>query len=139
MTRKRFIKRMMADGHSRNMAADIAASSIKLGLSYEEAWAYKNGGPSLNSMSVDLSHVRDAFMDLAQTAKQVVTAMSIGISAYADAMSYMKDGVCPYCHGTGRIRKMQSMAQIGGPSLRGPDIISVCPYCHCGAKMDGET
>lgn len=29
---------MMADGHSRNTAAAIAASSIKLGLSYEEAW-----------------------------------------------------------------------------------------------------
>lgn len=129
MTRKRFIKRMMADGHSRDTAAAIAASSIKLGLSYEEAWAYKNGGPSLSSVSVDLSHVRDAFMDLAQAAKQVVTAMTIGISSYADAMSSMKSGVCPYCLGTGGTRKMQSMAQIGGPSLRGPDLIRVCPHC----------
>ena len=126
MTRKRFIKRMMAAGHSRNTAVAIAASSVEMGLSYEEAWAYKNGVPSLKFISVDLSHVRDAFMDLAQAAKQIVTTMSIGISAY---MSSMKVGVCPYCHGTGGTRRMQSMAQIGGPSLRGPDLISICPHC----------
>lgn len=129
MTRKRFIKRMMAAGHSRNTAVAIAASSVEMGLSYEEAWAYKNGGPSLSSISVDMSHIRDSFMDLAQAAKQVVTAMTIGISSYIDAMPSMKSGVCPYCLGTGGTRKMQSMAQIGGPSLRGPDLIRVCPHC----------
>jgi len=134
VTRKRFIKRMMADGHSRNMASAIATSSVKQGLSYEEAWAYKHG---VHCVSTELSHFRDAVRDVFQAVNQIVTGMYIGISAYADAMSSMKAGACPYCHGTGVTRKMQSMAQIGGPSLRGPDIISVCPYCLGTGKNGG--
>lgn len=38
--------------------------------------------------------------------------------------------VCIHCNGTGKLKAMQSRAQIGGPSIRGKDKEIKCKYCN---------
>lgn len=42
MTRKRFVKLMMALGYSRNEANSLAACANRYGVSYADRWAYEN-------------------------------------------------------------------------------------------------
>lgn len=43
----------------------------------------------------------------------------------------LKDiNICPYCLGSGKLKTMQSVAIIGGGSVRGSDIKVKCKYCN---------
>lgn len=37
--------------------------------------------------------------------------------------------ICPYCFGSGKLKAMQSLAIIGGGSIRGSDTKVKCKYC----------
>ena len=47
-----------------------------------------------------------------------------------DEISILSKDICPNCGGTGRLRAMQSMAVIGGSSVRGPDTTTECNFCN---------
>lgn len=50
----------------------------------------------------------------------------------------LKINICPYCLGSGKLKVMQSVAVIGGGSVRGKDKKVKCSYCNGSGIKDIE-
>lgn len=130
MTRKRFIKLLMSEGVSRNEANSIAKYSINVYSNYESGyrmWKLSTG--------CHLSDITDAFQKAATAIGSIVDAIGASVKAFSSALTVSLQnrdtpgGKCRRCGGHGVERQMQSLAQIGGPSVRGPDKLTVCSRC----------
>lgn len=136
MTRKRFIKLLMSQGYSRNTASTMADIAIRNRVSYLDAYLAKDC--TVNSLSSALDTLSNVVCQLSKALGVLTSAVSIGIEAgvraYHEASESTFEGKCPRCGGTGIEPRMQSMAQIGGPSLRGPDSFSICTQCFGTGK-----
>ena len=55
---------------------------------------------------------------------------SIDFQNSLDEISILLKGLCFHCGGSGKLNAMQSMAVIGGESVRGPDTKVKCNLCN---------
>lgn len=79
MTRKRFVKLLMAKGFDRNLAKDMAMVAQKKGYSYEKAYRMATGIPDL------VDNLTPAIVNLAETMSKLATALVAGVAAFAEA------------------------------------------------------
>lgn len=79
MTRKRFVKLLMAKGFDRNCAKDMAMVAQKKGYSYEKAYRMATGIPDL------VDNLTPAIVNLAETVSKLATALGAGFAAFAEA------------------------------------------------------
>lgn len=54
----------------------------------------------------------------------------IEIKISLDDIDLLSKDLCPHCGGSGRLKAMQSMAVIGGSSIRGSDTTVKCNSCN---------
>lgn len=54
----------------------------------------------------------------------------IEFQSQLDKIGYLTKVFCPYCGGSGKLYAMQSVALIGGGSVRGSDTIVKCNHCR---------
>lgn len=47
-----------------------------------------------------------------------------------DEIGTLSKDICHHCGGSGKLRAMQSMASVGGGSMRGPDTSIECNQCN---------
>lgn len=133
MTRKRFVKLLMAQGISRNMANRIAQNGPLCKGGYAgtyEAWN------SVHGLSCMLNSSISETVDKATKAiGALLDVIGTFVSAFSSVLTVPLQNpnlfgrVCSKCGGAGVVRKMQALAQIGGPIIRGPDVIGICPTC----------
>lgn len=131
MTRKRFIKTLMSKGVSRNKA-QVQAQYARARGSYAKGYeAWKR----VNSLSEALDGLSEGVRDLAKGLSVLCSAFGVAVSAFSSAFSVALQDPSPFgdtclrCGGTGTVPQMQSMAQFDGPSVRGPDRMTICPRC----------
>lgn len=79
MTRKRFVKLLMAKGYDRNLANDMAMVAQKKGYRYEKAYCVATGIPDL------VDNLAPAIVNLVKTVSKLATALGAGVSAFAEA------------------------------------------------------
>lgn len=79
MTRKRFVKKLMAEGFSRNEANRIAFKRKEFGMSYREYYAYKC---SWLRISIAMQKVGNSFENAAKT----MSLMNSTIMSFNEAM-----------------------------------------------------
>ena len=79
MTRKRFVKLLMAKGYDRNWAKDMAMVAQKNGYSYEKAYRMAAGIPDL------VDNLTPAIVNLVETVSKLATALGAGFAAFAEA------------------------------------------------------
>ena len=86
MTRKRFVKLLMAAGYDRNEANTAAADSRRRGIEYSTAVipakAVLSTGIKLNDANIDA--VCDAIQKIADAAQKVALAIGKAIAAFAE-------------------------------------------------------
>ena len=132
MTRKRFVKLLMSKGVSRNQANGIAQQYISEGISYESGYRIWKLSHFLKDPMAQIGEVVNRATVAIQS---LVSAIGAAASAFSSVLSVSLQqpspfgGRCPRCYGTGVERRMQAMATFDGPSIRGPDLLSVCPRC----------
>lgn len=132
MTRKRFVKLLMSKGVSRNQANGIAQQYISGGLSYESGYRIWK---IANSLKDPMTQIGEVVNRATSAIQNLVSAIGAATSAFSSVLSVslqqpsLFGGRCPRCDGTGVERRMQAMATFNGPSVRGPDLLSVCPRC----------
>lgn len=85
MTRKRFIKLLMAEGYSRNSANNIAGDVLKDGRSYAEA--YDQITRLLPLMQAMAAPIADAVKKMTEAIGRVTRAVAEAVSAAAEAFS----------------------------------------------------
>lgn len=131
MTRKRFVKLLMSQGIGRNGANEFAQFTKDKG-SYEKRYkAWK----ALNDLSNPLSGLGEAIQRATESVTKLVDSICAATRSFSSTLSVALQepspfgDVCPRCGGTGVEKRMQAMAQIGGPSVRGPDLFGICPQC----------
>lgn len=87
MTRKRFVKLLMAAGYDRNEANAAAAAARSRGVGYSTACiastAILSIGNKLNTINIDA--VCDAIRAVAVAAQQVASAICKAMTAFAEA------------------------------------------------------
>ena len=91
MTRKRFVKLLMADCYSRNEANELAVKSQNWALSYSTAYkaesVVQRTGIKFND--IDITAVCDAFRKVAEAAIKAASAMAKAmakaVAAFAEA------------------------------------------------------
>lgn len=87
MTRKRFVKLLMAKGYDRNWANDMAMVAQKKGYRYEKAYRMATGIPDL------VDNLAPAIVNLAETVSKLATALGAGFAAFCEAyISAMEEG-----------------------------------------------
>lgn len=87
MTRKRFVKLLMAKGYDRNLANCMAMVVQKNGYSYEKAYCVETCIPDL------VDNLAPAIVNLAETVSKMATALCAGFSAFCEAYrSAMEEG-----------------------------------------------
>lgn len=75
MTRQRFIKLIMAQGVSRNDAAELAAQAMSQGIPYDKAYhAY-----------MSIPKVFDSLRNVAEAVQKIANAACAGVKAFAEA------------------------------------------------------
>lgn len=79
MTRKRFVKLLMARGYDRNGANNMATLAQAKGYSYEKAYRLATAIPDL------VDRIGPAIVNLAETVKKMTTALAAGFSAFGEA------------------------------------------------------
>lgn len=132
MTRKRFVKLLMSKGVSRNRANEIAKQYSREGLSYESGYRIWKLSHFLKDPMAQIVEVVNRAIVAIQS---LVSAIGAAASAFSPVLSVSLQqpspfgGRCPRCDGTGVEHRMQAMATFDGPSVRGPDLLSVCPRC----------
>lgn len=131
MTRKRFIKLLMSNGVSRN-TAELKAQCTRALESYEdgyEAWS------RVDDLSKALDGLTISIGDITQGVSILCSALGAAVTAFSSALSVALQDPIPFgdtclrCGGAGTVPQMQAMAQFDGPSLRGPDRLTICPQC----------
>jgi len=86
MTRKRFVKLMMARGYSRNEANALALVARYKGDSYEKAYRMATIIPDL------VDRLTEAFENVVDTAWRMAKALTAGFAAFGEAFrSAMED------------------------------------------------
>lgn len=85
MTRKRFIKLLMAEGYSRNGANDIADDALKDGYSYAET--YDQITRLLPLVQAITPEITDAIKKATEAIAKVVTATVEAAGAFIDAFT----------------------------------------------------
>lgn len=128
MTRKRFVKLLMARGRSRNDAKDLAVKTVQKRLSYDKMYKeWKTATDigfqltSINSKFVEGVHAFSSF---------VKTLEMLCAEPQPTKEPSLFGGVCPRCGGTGVDCGAVWLAQMRGPYGAVPphdDII--CPMC----------
>lgn len=87
MTRKRFVKLLMAKGYDRNRANDMAMVAQKKGYRYEKAYRMATGIPDF------VGNLAPAIVNLAETVSKLATAIGAGFAAFCEAyISAMEEG-----------------------------------------------
>ena len=91
MTRKRFVKLLMADGYSRNASNTIAADARNCGMKYSNAYKAESAmrAAKLKFQDVDFTAVCDAIRNVAEMAIKVASAMAKAVGAFAE--TYTKE------------------------------------------------
>ena len=86
MTRKRFVKLLMADGYSRNEANKLATDVQYCGLSYSTAYRTESDmrGAIIKFKNIGFTAGRDAFRNIAEAAVKVVSAIAKAANAFAE-------------------------------------------------------
>lgn len=79
MTRKRFVKLLMAKGYDRNWANDMAMVVQEKGYSYEKAYRMATGIPDF------VGNLAPAIVNLAETVSKLATALGAGFAAFCEA------------------------------------------------------
>ena len=89
MTRKRFVKLLMAEGYSRNSANDIADEVLADGFTYAEAYDHiARILPLVQAMAGPLWDAAQKAADaLSRVARAVVEAASAAVQAFSAAMN----------------------------------------------------
>ena len=92
MTRKRFVKLLMAEGYSRNKACKIAADAWRNGLTYSSAYKAEQGflAAKINLEKINLEKINvdamcDAIRQIVDVATKVALAISKAVGAFAEA------------------------------------------------------
>ncbi|SCJ78807.1 Uncharacterised protein [uncultured Flavonifractor sp.] len=78
MTRKRFVKLIMARGISRNEANELAGRVVDACVSYKDAY---------KAYTTSLPKVFDTIRTAVEAIQRVANAICIGMSAFAEAFS----------------------------------------------------
>lgn len=91
MTRKRFVKLLMADGYSRNEANTLAADARSCGLKYSNAYKAESAisAAKLNLKDIDFSAICDAIRNLVEFAVDIASAIAKAATAFAE--TYTKE------------------------------------------------
>ena len=79
MTRKRFVKLLMAKGYSRNSADCIAWEARRKGYSYEKAYHLETAIPDL------VDRIAPAIIKLGETVGRMAAALGAGFAAFGEA------------------------------------------------------
>ena len=79
MTRKRFVKLLMAKGYSRNTANGMATLAQAKGYSYEKAYRGETAIPNL------VDSLAPAIAAMAETIGKMAAALAAGFSAFGEA------------------------------------------------------
>lgn len=58
------------------------------------------------------------------------TEIAVDFDKAFSEISLIAVDLCPSCGGSGGLKAMQSMAVIGGSSVRGPDTTTKCNFCN---------
>lgn len=84
MTRKRFVKLLMADGYSRNEANALAVDARRYGYSkvYNAESAMRAAKINLNN--IDITAVCDAIRKFADIAQKMAVAIGKAVTAFAE-------------------------------------------------------
>lgn len=86
MTRKRFVKLLMANGYSRNMAQFIAQLEAGLGNSYKEAFGkYKRDGSAALMNDFLSPEIYSVINDVAESFGRIARAACAAAEAFVDA------------------------------------------------------
>ena len=95
MTRKRFIKLLMADGYSRNDANTLAADARSYGMMYSNAYnlEHKLAGAKLDLKKVNIDAMVDAIRNIVDVASQVATAIYKAVCAFAATYQAEMEGL----------------------------------------------
>lgn len=136
MTRKRFVKLIMSHGVSRNRAQDLAKYTRSKGPYKEgyETWKM------VNNLSDPFSSISEAILKVGEEVSRLASSICAAVNSFSSVITVsMQDpsplgGKCPRCGGTGVELQMQALAQVGGSSVRGPDMLKVCPRCFGTGK-----
>lgn len=85
MTRKRFIKLLMAEGYSRNEANTIATDARNCGLDYKTTYKAESAicAAKLNLKNINISALCDAIGKIVDSAWKVSLAISKAMVAFA--------------------------------------------------------
>ena len=90
MTRKRFVKLLMADGYSRNEANTVAAKARICGMRYSTAYSMRRLRiPQIKLATANFDAFCEAVRNLADTALKVGVAISKAATAFAE--TYTKE------------------------------------------------
>lgn len=94
MTRKRFVKLLMADGYSRNSANNIAAAARNDGMKYSAAYsAEKATKAALKKLScAAISTICDAIPALVDAVQKVACAAAEAVEAFTKAFQKSLEG-----------------------------------------------
>lgn len=79
MTRKRFVKLLMAKGYDRNGSNDMAIRAQAYGYSYEKAYSLATAIPDL------VDRLGPAIANLAESIHKVASALGADFSAFGEA------------------------------------------------------
>lgn len=91
MTRKRFVKLLMADGYSKNKANELAAGVRSCGMKYSNAYMAESTmrGAIIKFNNIDFTAVCDAIRKIAEAAINVASAIAEAATAFAE--TYTKE------------------------------------------------
>lgn len=91
MTRKRFVKMLMAEGYSRNEANIVATAARNSGIDYKLAYKAERdlSAAKLSLKNVDISAICYAIGKIAEAAIKVASAMAKAVAAFAE--TYTKE------------------------------------------------
>lgn len=92
MTRKRFVKLMMAHGHSRNDANSTANLAIVLKPSYEAAYYAIITRELVLPRKIDTRALEAALRQIGDTAQRIVEAFAAGMEAFSKAYRERMEG-----------------------------------------------
>lgn len=85
MTRKRFVKLLMADGYSRNQANKIAIDARNCGMEYKTAYKAESAvmAAQLDLKNIDLSAMCDAIRNIVESVQKAASAIVKAAAAFA--------------------------------------------------------
>lgn len=83
MTRKKYVKRLMGEGHSRNEANAMAREVVEEGRSYQEDY---DELADWFALGIDLDALNDAFRKFGEATSKVCNALSAAFAAFGETL-----------------------------------------------------